>query len=51
MNEIDIVRDISHTEIQLGDVKNLIATGYEAAYLQRWTREPGLDNLFEKCLK
>jgi hypothetical protein len=41
----------SHSEIQLGDVKNLIATGYDAAYLQRWTRELGLDNLFEKCLK
>jgi hypothetical protein len=41
----------SHSEIQLGDVKNLLATGYDAAYLQRWTRELGLDNLFEKCLK
>jgi hypothetical protein len=41
----------SHSEIQLGDVKNLIATGYDAAYLQRWTRELGVDNLFEKCLK
>lgn len=41
----------SHSEIQLGDVKNLIATGYDAPYLQRWTRELGLDNLFEKCLK
>jgi hypothetical protein len=41
----------SHSEIQLGDVKNLIATGYDAAYLQRWTRELGLDSLFEKCLK
>lgn len=41
----------SHSEIQLGDVKNLLATGYDAPYLQRWTRELGLDNLFEKCLK
>lgn len=41
----------SHSEIQLGDVKNLLATGYDAAYLQRWTRELELDNLFEKCLK
>jgi hypothetical protein len=41
----------SHSEIQLGDVKNLLATGYDAAYLRRWTRELGLDNLFEECLK
>ena len=41
----------SHSEIQLGDVKNLLATGCDAAYLQRWTRELGLDNLFKECLK
>jgi hypothetical protein len=41
----------SHSEIQLGDVKNLLATGFDAAYLERWTRELGLDNLFEECLK
>lgn len=41
----------SHSEIQLGDVKNLLATGYDAAYLQRWTRELGLDNLLKECLK
>jgi hypothetical protein len=41
----------SHSEIQLGDVKNLLATGYDAAYLQRWTHELGLDNLLKECLK
>jgi hypothetical protein len=41
----------SHSEIQLGDVKNLLATGYDAAYLRRWTRELGLDNLLKECLK
>src|SRR5882762_3300732 len=41
----------SLSEIQLGDVKNLLATGYDAAYLQRWTGELGLDNLFKECLK
>jgi hypothetical protein len=35
----------SRSEIQLGDVRNLLATGYDAAYLQHWTRELGLDNL------
>jgi hypothetical protein len=41
----------TRSEIQLGDVKNLLATGYDAAYLQRWTRELGLDNLLKQCLK
>jgi hypothetical protein len=40
----------SQSEIQLGDVKNLLATGYDATYLQRWTRQLGLDNLLEECL-
>jgi hypothetical protein len=34
-----------------GDVRNLLATGYDAAYLQRWTRELGLDILLKECLK
>ena len=41
----------SHSEIQLGDVKNPLATGYDATYLQRWTRELELDNLVKECLK
>src|SRR5438552_14841547 len=41
----------SHSEVQLGDVKNLLATGYDAAHLQHWTRELGLDNLLQECLK
>jgi hypothetical protein len=41
----------SHSEIQLGDVKNLLATGYDAVYLQHWTRELRLDNLLNACLE
>src|SRR5438034_9995736 len=41
----------SHSEIQLGDVKNPLATGYDATYLQRWTRELALDNLVKECVK
>ena len=40
----------SHSEVQLGDVRNLLGTGYDAAYLQHWTRELGLDNLLQECL-
>jgi hypothetical protein len=39
----------SHSEMQLGDVRNLLATGYDAHYLQRWTQELGLDTLFKEC--
>jgi hypothetical protein len=39
-----------HSEVQLNDVRNLLATGYDAAYLRRWTRELRLDNLLDECL-
>jgi hypothetical protein len=41
----------SHSEVQLGDVRNLLDTGYDAAYLRRWTRELRLDSLLEECLE
>ena len=41
----------SHSEIQLGDVRNLLATGYDIDYLHRWTRELGLNILLQECLE
>ena len=41
----------SHSEVQLSDVRNLLATGYDSDYLQRWTRELGLNTLLEDCLE
>lgn len=41
----------SRSERQLGDVKNLLATGSDEAYLQRWTRALGLDSLLAECLE
>jgi hypothetical protein len=41
----------SHSEVQMGDIRNLLAAGYDSAYLRRWTRELGLDTLLEECLK
>ena len=41
----------SHSEIQLGDVRNLLGTGYDAEYLARWTRKLELVNLLNECLK
>jgi len=41
----------SHSAVQLGDVRNLLDTGVDSAYLRRWTRELGLDTLLEECLE
>jgi hypothetical protein len=40
----------SHSEMQLRDVKNLLATGCDAAYLHEWTRKMDLDGLLKECL-
>jgi hypothetical protein len=40
----------SHSELQLRDVKNLIRSGYDAAYVERWTRELGLNNVLRELL-
>jgi hypothetical protein len=38
----------SHSELQLRDVKNLVATGCDHAYIERWTAELGLANLWQE---
>jgi hypothetical protein len=38
----------SGSEVQMRDVKNLIATGCDVAYIEKWTREIGLDMLWQK---
>jgi hypothetical protein len=40
----------SYSEIQLGDVKNLLATGYDREYVERWALELRLNNLPQQCL-
>ena len=40
----------SNSDVQFSDVRNLLATGYDDAYLGHWTRELGLDNLLKECL-
>ena len=49
ISKLDWAKD-SHSEIQLRDVTNLLATGFDTAYLERWTRELGLDTLLRECL-
>lgn len=39
----------SHSEIQIRDVKNLIATGCDTAYIEKWTNELGLTKLWEEA--
>jgi hypothetical protein len=41
----------SRSEIQLSDVRNLLGTNYDEEYVRRWTRELGLVNLLNECLK
>jgi hypothetical protein len=39
----------SHSELQLNDVRNLVASGCDRAYVERWTRELGLAGLWVEC--
>lgn len=39
----------SGSELQMRDVKNLVATGCDMGYIDKWTRELGLDNLWQQC--
>jgi hypothetical protein len=41
----------SHSELQLRDVKNLVASGYDVEYLDRWIRKLELNSLLQECLE
>ena len=41
----------SHSELQLRDVRNLVSTGCDRAYIQQWTRELGVASLWEEVEK
>ena len=38
----------SHSEQQLRDVRNLVATGCDRAYIEHWTTKLGLDSLWQE---
>ena len=38
----------SHSELQLHDVKNLLSTGCDRAYIERWTRDLAVDTLWKE---
>ncbi|HEX8071268.1 MAG TPA: nucleotidyl transferase AbiEii/AbiGii toxin family protein [Pyrinomonadaceae bacterium] len=39
----------TRSELQLRDVRNLLATGYDADYLNEWTHALGLYELWQEC--
>jgi hypothetical protein len=49
ISKLDWARD-SRSELQLRDVRNLLATGCDVAYLEKWTRELGLYDFWQECL-
>ena len=40
----------SRSEVQLLDVRNLLTTGYDAEYLEKWSRALGVNDLLWECL-
>jgi hypothetical protein len=40
----------SHSEQQLNDVKNLVATGCDRSYIEQWTEELGLSSLWQEIV-
>lgn len=40
----------SHSDFQPRDVKNLLKSGYDAGYVETWTRKFELKELLEECL-
>jgi hypothetical protein len=40
----------SHSELQLQDVKNLVSTGCDRAYIEGWTTELGLTTLWQEIV-
>jgi hypothetical protein len=39
----------SGSELQMRDVRNLVATGCDSAYVENWTQELDLTNLWDQC--
>ncbi len=39
----------SESELQLRDVRNLLSTGYDDAYVESWAEQLGVKELLERC--
>ena len=40
----------SHSEMQLKDVRNLMASGYDRHYTESWVQQLDIEELYQKCL-
>jgi predicted nucleotidyltransferase len=40
----------SRSELQLGDVRNLLQTGYDRAYIELWAEHLGITHLLRECM-
>ena len=48
ISKLSWARD-SRSELQLRDVRNLVATGCDRVYIEHWTRALGLASLWQEC--
>jgi hypothetical protein len=49
ISKLDWAKD-SRSELQLRDVRNLMAAGFDSHYVEQWTQELGLNELWQECL-
>jgi hypothetical protein len=49
VSKLDWARD-SRSETQLRDVRNLAVTGCDTEYIERWTTELGINELWRECV-
>jgi hypothetical protein len=49
ISKLDWARE-SHSELQLRDVKNLLASGFDVEYLDRWASKLELTRLLKECM-
>jgi hypothetical protein len=40
----------SHSEMQMNDVKNLIRTGCDRNYIEKWSEQLGVYSLYKECI-
>ena len=49
VSKLDWARE-SRSELQFRDVRNLMASEYDTRYVEQWTKELGLNELWQECL-
>ena len=49
ISKLDWARN-SRSELQLRDVRNLLASGYDSLYVEKWSRRLGVYELWQECV-